>query len=247
MSASDFITIAADGYRYNITPDTLPAGSYTGSVYMKLDSGTVNVGLRAFGTGDAQTIIAALTTSWQRFSVTITTTGSGQISFGLDQRVGNGGPGVAALPIVWGLMINDGVQAQDYIPTESIPVVVSPASVNYISTYVYYVVSPAVVMAVASLYKSFMHEVQTASDGLATMVKQSVMFRTFTATSNAVASLTKFLGLNIQASVEGLASKVLRTTKILQNNATVVGSWAYQAVIVYTRRIVTYIRTLRLW
>lgn len=247
LGTADLITMAADGYRYNITPDVLPAGSYTGSLYMKVASGTVNVGLRAFGTGDDQITTAVLTTTWQRFTVTITTTGDGQISFGVDQRVGVGGPGVAANPIVWGLMINDGVQAQSYIPTNASPITVTPSSLTYAATYVFYVDLSVAILAAANLVKQTGKQLQALASAIATSTRIGALFRSFQTITSPVATMGRSLGKNLEVAVTGVLSKVLSTSKRLTTDVVSIGSFTKQSIIIYTRRIVTYIRTLRLW
>ena len=65
---------AAPGQYYSgvaiVSPDALPAGTYEVSLYARCVSGTLGIG---YGMADGLTVVAMLSTTWQRYAVTVTT------------------------------------------------------------------------------------------------------------------------------------------------------------------------------
>jgi hypothetical protein len=94
----------------------------TFSVYAKVASGTKNFRLRF----DSPSVISSsdftATTTWQRFTFTATTTGSGNV------YIINDSTGTAGDLIIWGAQVETGDIATDYIATTSAAVSVGPVS-----------------------------------------------------------------------------------------------------------------------
>jgi hypothetical protein len=98
--------------------------AYTLSVYMRVPSGTatVYIGLTESIPSLAGNFVACnVTTTWQRFSVTRTATGSSAIfaEIGPDTRSFTGQPNVqaAASVLLWGAQVERHTSARTYIPT----------------------------------------------------------------------------------------------------------------------------------
>jgi hypothetical protein len=94
----------------------------TFSVYAKVASGTKNFRLRF----DRPSVISSAdftaTTTWQRFTFTATTTGSGSV------YIINDSTGTAGDLIIWGAQLETGDIATDYIATTTAAVSVGPVS-----------------------------------------------------------------------------------------------------------------------
>ena len=116
------IALTSGAYHYQPSPTSLIAATYTLSVWLKASS-SQQVGLRvnrqADGLISAMTV-ANVTTSWQRFSVSVTTNANDVVEIGFDQR-NNGvqlqGPVVAATFLMWGAQLELGSTASSNIET----------------------------------------------------------------------------------------------------------------------------------
>jgi hypothetical protein len=94
----------------------------TFSVYAKVASGTKNFRLRFDRPTAIESADFTATTTWQRFTFTATTTGSGNI------YIINDSTGTAGDLIIWGAQLETGDIATDYIPTTTAAVSVGPVS-----------------------------------------------------------------------------------------------------------------------
>jgi hypothetical protein len=121
---ADQLNLLASSYRYQVTSTTYAVGQqYVGSIWMRTVSGTASVGFRiANATTGANSAIAtcSVTETWQRFNTpafTLTDTANRVIDIGIDQRSTVSGPNVAANIYVWGLQLQPGTSAGEYLPT----------------------------------------------------------------------------------------------------------------------------------
>jgi hypothetical protein len=94
----------------------------TFSVYAKVASGTKNFRLRFDRPSPIESADFTATTTWQRFTFTATTTGSGNV------YIINDSTGTAGDLIIWGAQLETGDIATDYIPTTTAAVSVGPVS-----------------------------------------------------------------------------------------------------------------------
>jgi hypothetical protein len=94
----------------------------TFSVYAKVASGTKNFRLRFDRPSAIESADFTATTTWQRFTFTATTTGSGVV------YIINDSTGTAGDLIIWGAQLETGDIATDYIPTTTAAVSVGPVS-----------------------------------------------------------------------------------------------------------------------
>jgi hypothetical protein len=94
----------------------------TFSVYAKVASGTKNFRLRFDRPADISSADFTATTTWQRFTFTATTTGSGNV------YIINDSTGTAGDLIIWGAQLETGDIATDYIDTTTAAVSVGPVS-----------------------------------------------------------------------------------------------------------------------
>jgi hypothetical protein len=94
----------------------------TFSVYAKVASGTKNFRLRFDRPSAIESADFTATTTWQRFTFTATTTGSGVV------YILNDSTGTAGDLIIWGAQLETGDIATDYIPTTTAAVSVGPVS-----------------------------------------------------------------------------------------------------------------------
>jgi RHS repeat-associated protein len=105
-------------------PATFSSAAVTGSIWMRVASGTTNVSLALVETGSAGetalgTQIVSLTTDWQRFQVSGTTQQT--LSF-LELQVGGSGTLKSGQSIqVWGAQLELASVAGPYVPTGSVP------------------------------------------------------------------------------------------------------------------------------
>lgn len=114
-------------YMYQ-TATTVSGAMHTFSVWLRAQSGTVNVGLRFAGT--ASNVVTA-TTTWQRFSVTRMAGSS--VDVGIDQRVSEGvGVSETGIVEIWGAQLEQGLAPSNYVPTTSSTFsnVIIPASLS---------------------------------------------------------------------------------------------------------------------
>jgi hypothetical protein len=118
-TTADTLALTSLGYAYAPTAAGQAIGTYTGSLWLRADAPTtVAIRLTRAALGANQTVqTASVTTSWQRFSVSLLTTGVDTIQFGLDQRVIVGGPGTDATVQIWGLQVELGAFATSPIIT----------------------------------------------------------------------------------------------------------------------------------
>jgi len=104
------LAMTSGGYCYQVTQANQAAGTYTFSVWLKASS-TQSVGIRISRTGDGSVkgmITAAVTTTWTRFQVQITSNATDTIDCGFDQRSlppSVPGPAVAATFLMWGAQL----------------------------------------------------------------------------------------------------------------------------------------------
>jgi hypothetical protein len=118
------LIMTSSSYHAQQTASTQPIGTYTFSVYLKAAT-PQQVGMRVNRQIDgtnSNMIIANVTTTWQRFSVSVTTNAVDVVEIDLDQRnLGAGssvpGPGVAATFLMWGAQLELGSIATAHIPT----------------------------------------------------------------------------------------------------------------------------------
>lgn len=118
-TTADTLALTSIGYAYAPTAAGQAVGTYTGSVWLRADAPTtVAIRLTRATLGANQTVLtASVTTSWQRFSLSLLTTGVDTLQFGLDQRTVVGGPGTAATVEIWGAQLELGAFATSPIIT----------------------------------------------------------------------------------------------------------------------------------
>ena len=116
---ADQIALSTAAYRYASTGASQPVSTYTASCYVRATAPTsamFRVTRSLSGANEAKSTIA-VTTSWQRVSLTFTTTAVDTIIVGWDQRTATGGPGTSATVYVWGLQVEQASAASQYVPT----------------------------------------------------------------------------------------------------------------------------------
>jgi hypothetical protein len=122
-TANSLTSSTIDGYIFQspISSTTQPFGTFTMSVWLKVPSGTLNFNIYLIDGGGAGFLtqqLCALTTSWQRFSITRTT--SAYITTGLQAQIGGGSSfGVGRVVHIWGVQIEPGPGVSYYLPTTS--------------------------------------------------------------------------------------------------------------------------------
>jgi len=116
------VAVTSGAYHYQLSPTSLSVDTYTFSVWLKASSAQ-QVGLRinrqSNGSNSAMTV-ASVTTSWQRFSVSLLTNAADSVEIGFDQRNNGGvllGPAVAATVLMWGAQLESGATASSNIET----------------------------------------------------------------------------------------------------------------------------------
>ena len=116
------VALQSGAYHYQQSASILVASTYTLSVWLKASS-SQQVGLRinmqSNGSISAM-VVASVTASWQRFSVSVTTNASDNVEIGFDQRNNGGvlqGPAVAATVLMWGAQLEKGATASSNIET----------------------------------------------------------------------------------------------------------------------------------
>jgi hypothetical protein len=110
-------TVFANGGRVIQDKSTLPAGTYTLSVWIKRKSGTGKVGISLFNTETAAAMTAlAVTDSWQRFSITSVVSSSSTFFPRVILEVAN--DSIA----IWGVQLEQRSQATAYTPTTTQPI-----------------------------------------------------------------------------------------------------------------------------
>jgi hypothetical protein len=121
---ADQLNLLASSYRYQVTSTTYAVGQqYVGSIWMRTVSGTASVGFRIANsvTGTNSAIATcSVTETWQRFTTpafTLSDSANRVIDIGIDQRSIVSGPNVAANIYVWGLQLQPGTSAGEYLPT----------------------------------------------------------------------------------------------------------------------------------
>lgn len=122
---ADQLNLLSTSYKYQQTAANKVIGGqrYTGSIYVRAVSGTVQVNLRIANAADGNNGVAVTQTvgeTWTRLQGSFTLASNGTlIDIGLDQRTGipNAGPGVAANVYVWGLQLQPGGTAGEYLQT----------------------------------------------------------------------------------------------------------------------------------
>ena len=118
---------SGSAYAYQQSPPALAAATYTFSVWMKAAS-SQQVGLRInrqLNGANSSMIVASVTTSWQRFSVSLVSTATDVIEIGFEQRNNGGvlaGPNVAATFLMWGAQLEAGPVPSSNIETTTIAV-----------------------------------------------------------------------------------------------------------------------------
>ena len=116
------LAMTSGGYCYQVTQSNQVAGTYTYSVWLKASSAQ-SVGVRVSRTYDGSVkgmITAAVTTTWKRFEVQITSNATDTIDCGFDQRSippSVPGPGVAATFLMWNAQLEAGAGASSSIAT----------------------------------------------------------------------------------------------------------------------------------
>jgi hypothetical protein len=122
-TANSITSSVTDGYIYQspIQNTTQPFSTYTMSLWLKVPTGTLSFPVYLIDGGGASYLsqqTCALTTSWQRFSVTRTT--SAYITTGLNVQIGGASAlGVGAVIHVWGIQVEPGPGVSYYLPTTS--------------------------------------------------------------------------------------------------------------------------------
>lgn len=115
-----------------------PAGSTVGC-WMKTDSGTRSIVLRAWGSGATQFQAFTLTSEWQFFS--FETTVSEGTGFGFDNRSAYGGSGTSGVVFAWGFhvyrsdlggMLDNGTSFPTYNPTGATAIQPTLSSLSWV-------------------------------------------------------------------------------------------------------------------
>lgn len=116
------LAMTSGAYCYQVTQSNQVAGTYTYSVWLKASSAQ-SVGVRVSRTSDGSVkgmITAAVTTTWKRFEVQITSNATDTLDCGFDQRSippSVPGPGVAATFLMWNAQLEAGAGASSSIAT----------------------------------------------------------------------------------------------------------------------------------
>lgn len=105
---------ATDSWFSQTVTGTTPGQPYTFSVYLKVPSGTNSLTLfmGTNGGGPSNFKAVTLTPAWQRFSFTLTTTGTG-----ISSQVGGANTWVTGEVDTWGAQLESGLLASPYAPT----------------------------------------------------------------------------------------------------------------------------------
>ena len=123
------IAMTASAYHAQQSPPSLAIGTYTFSVWLKASSAQL-VGMRInrqLNGANSNMIVASVTTSWQRFSVSLLTTAVDVIEVDFDQRNGGAGsvlqgPAVAATFLMWGAQLEASPVPSSNIETTTLAV-----------------------------------------------------------------------------------------------------------------------------
>ena len=239
------IALTSGGYRYNESPTNLIAATYTFSIWLKASS-SQQVGLRINrqndGNNTSNMIVASVTTSWQRFSVSVVTGLSDVIEVGFDQRNLGGalvGPGVAATFLMWGAQLEAGPVPTSNIETTTIAVTratdtaIIAAGTNFSSWYTGGTTGTFVSNWYGSASSSTARSVIATSDQT---TKHLHMYQTASALTlrladfNAAATVTTSNSLTANALTKGAFSYNGTATSLCLNGGTVAtGTLAFSA------------------
>jgi hypothetical protein len=121
---ADRVSLTAAGPIVRQTHTTTTVGAYTASVWIKSDSSTsVTLSLRPTGAGSPTSVVVAVTTEWQRFSVSFTAaSGVTNIQFWIE--------GFTQTIDLWGAQLVQGTTPGDYKATYA-----AAAAVGYTDIY----------------------------------------------------------------------------------------------------------------
>ncbi|OAI25968.1 hypothetical protein A1351_15560 [Methylosinus sp. R-45379] len=118
------ITFGAADYFYGRTSASYAPAAYTGSVHVRSagkSSICVRIDATANGSNDFRAQVA-IASAWVRPARTFALAATDTIDLGFDNRVGNGGDGIAGALDAFGGQIEAGAFASSYIPTSGVPV-----------------------------------------------------------------------------------------------------------------------------
>ncbi len=133
-SEADKLVFTSAGYVYQ-SPGYGNTGNHVGSVWLKADSAqTVLIRIANDSGSESSAATCNVTTSWQRFSVTVNyTVNPTKLWFGIDQRTAVGGPNVAATVYAWGADVETGTTPSTTISSSGAGSVVRSADVALVS------------------------------------------------------------------------------------------------------------------
>jgi hypothetical protein len=113
------ISFTGTGNDHAYRSQAVPANSIY-SVWLRTLSGTRTVALRCWNTGATQFIAVTVTSTWQRFSLTVTSPEEAAIGF--DNRAIYGASGTAGVIYAQNAQLNEGSSATAYVATTTTPV-----------------------------------------------------------------------------------------------------------------------------
>jgi hypothetical protein len=107
--------VTTTGFVYKGAQGAVSSGTYTLSFYIKATSNPENVFVRVVGDNVTKTTQTITTTSsWVRYSYTITTTTAAGLEIGIDHRTSVGGPGTTCDILLWGAQVVRGSETLPY-------------------------------------------------------------------------------------------------------------------------------------